>query len=117
MGVAWVAQSVKCLPLAQVMTSGSWDRAPRGLPLCSAESLLLPLSLCCSPLLLVLSPALSLKQIIFLKSHKWNSSVLSPLKYVTGDYKNPFYFTEWVAHQMENHQHKGLLPISSPPGI
>jgi len=26
--VTWVAQSVKCLPLAQVMMSGSWDQAP-----------------------------------------------------------------------------------------
>ena len=28
----WVAQSVKCLPLAQVMISGSWDRAPDQAP-------------------------------------------------------------------------------------
>ena len=41
---AWVAQSVKCLPSAQVMISGSWDRAPCWAP-CSARSLLLPLPL------------------------------------------------------------------------
>ena len=29
---AWVAQSVKYLPLAQVMISGSWDRALSRLP-------------------------------------------------------------------------------------
>ncbi|CAD7677121.1 unnamed protein product [Nyctereutes procyonoides] len=39
---AWVAQSVKPLPSAQVMIPGSWDRAPHGTP-CSAGSLLLPL--------------------------------------------------------------------------
>ena len=49
---AWVAQSVKCLPSAQVMIPGSWDGAPRQAP-CSVGSLLLPLPL---PLpLLVLS--------------------------------------------------------------
>ena len=41
---AWVAQSVKHLPLAQLMISGSWDRAPHQ-ALCSARSLLLPLPL------------------------------------------------------------------------
>ena len=34
-----VAQSVKGLPLDQVMISGSWDRAPCPAP-CSAENLL-----------------------------------------------------------------------------
>ena len=29
---AWVAQSVKCLPSAQVMIPGSWDRAPYRAP-------------------------------------------------------------------------------------
>jgi len=36
---AWVAQSVKCLPSAQVMIPGTWDRAlcwvPLPTPLCS----------------------------------------------------------------------------------
>jgi len=41
---AWVAQSVKHLPLAQVMIPGSWDGALHPAP-CSAESLLLPLPL------------------------------------------------------------------------
>ena len=41
---AWVAQSVECLPSAQVMSPGSWDRAPHRAP-CSMESLLLPLLL------------------------------------------------------------------------
>ena len=40
----WVAQSVKPLPLAQVMIPRSWDQAPHGAPY-SAESLLLPLPL------------------------------------------------------------------------
>ena len=44
---AWVAQSVKCLPLAHVMISRSWDRAPRGAP--SSGSLLLPLPLLLPP--------------------------------------------------------------------
>ena len=39
---AWVAQSIKHLPLAQVMTPGSWDRVPHWAP-CSVGSLLLPL--------------------------------------------------------------------------
>ena len=53
---AWVAQSCKCLPLAQVMISGSQDGALGQAP-CSVGSLLLPLSL---PLpLLVLSCFLS----------------------------------------------------------
>ena len=41
---AWVAQWVKPLPSAQVMISGSWDRALH-LVLCLAGSLLPPLSL------------------------------------------------------------------------
>ena len=41
---AWVAQWVKPLPSAQVMISGSWDRGPHR-ALCSAGSLLPPLSL------------------------------------------------------------------------
>ena len=41
-GVAWVAQSVKHLTLAQVMISGSWDWAPPCAPH-SVRSLLLPL--------------------------------------------------------------------------
>ena len=41
---AWVAQWVKPLPLAQVMIPASWDRAPHQ-ALCSAGSLLPPLSL------------------------------------------------------------------------
>jgi len=40
----WMAQSVKCLPLAQVMILGSWDRAPYQAP-CSVGNLLLPLPL------------------------------------------------------------------------
>ena len=40
----WVAQWVKPPPSAQVMISGSWDRAPRWAP-CLAGSLLPPLSL------------------------------------------------------------------------
>ena len=38
---AWVAQSVKRLPSAEVMISGSWDRAPCHvpLPLCTATRL------------------------------------------------------------------------------
>ena len=50
---AWVAQSAKCLPLAQVMILGSWDRAPH----CACTqlgSLVLP------PLTLVLSFVLCL---------------------------------------------------------
>ena len=38
---AWVAQLVKCLPLAQVMIPGSWDQALHGSLL--RGSLLLPL--------------------------------------------------------------------------
>ena len=34
---AWVAQSVKHLPLAQVMISGSWDQSPHQAP-CSVLS-------------------------------------------------------------------------------
>ena len=44
-GRAWVAQWFKPLPSAQVMMSGSWDRAPHR-ALCSAGSLLPPLALC-----------------------------------------------------------------------
>ena len=51
----WVAQSVKYLPSAQVMISGSWDPAPHWAP-CSVGSLLLPLSF----LLLILFLFLSL---------------------------------------------------------
>ena len=54
-GDAWVAQLVKHLPSPQVMTSGSWNRAPGQAP-CSMGSLLLPLFL----LLLVLSLSLSI---------------------------------------------------------
>ena len=41
----WVAQSVKSLPLAQVMISGSWDGAHIGLHAQREGSLLLPLPL------------------------------------------------------------------------
>ena len=51
----WVAQSVKHLPLTQVMISGSWDGVPCPAPH-SVGSLLVPLPL---PLLL-LSLSLSL---------------------------------------------------------
>ena len=50
----WVVQSVKHLSSAQVMISGSWDRAPRQAP-CSAQSLLLPLPLLLPPPRLMLS--------------------------------------------------------------
>ena len=56
---AWVAQSVKHLPSAQVMISGSWDWVPHGVPY-SAGSLLLPLPL---PLPTVYVCMLSLIQI------------------------------------------------------
>ena len=35
---AWVAQSVKCLPSAQVIISGSWDRALHQRSLFNRES-------------------------------------------------------------------------------
>ena len=38
---AWVAQSVKCLPLAQALIPGSWGGVPCQAP-CSVGSLLLP---------------------------------------------------------------------------
>ena len=41
---AWLAQRAGPLPLAQIMDSGSWDRAPHW-ALCSAGSLFPPLSL------------------------------------------------------------------------
>ena len=41
---AWVAQSIKHLPSAQVMIPGSWDRALHQAP-CSVGGLLLPLPL------------------------------------------------------------------------
>ena len=50
-GGAWGAQSVKQLPWAQAMISGSWDRVLRW-ALCSVGNLLLPLPL---PLCLSLS--------------------------------------------------------------
>ena len=52
----WVTQSVKCLPVAQVMIPGSWDRALHWAP-CSVGSLFLHLTL----LPLILSLFLSLK--------------------------------------------------------
>ena len=59
---AWVAQSVKHLPSAQVMILGSWDQVPHQAP-CSAGSLLLSLPL---PLLLPLLCSLSLSLSLFL---------------------------------------------------
>ena len=38
----WVAQSVKCLPSAQVMIPGCWDQTPCW-AVCSVKSLFLPL--------------------------------------------------------------------------
>ena len=49
---ARVAQSVKRLPSAQVVTPGSWDRFPHGAP-CSVGSLLLSLPLPTAPLLVL----------------------------------------------------------------
>ena len=43
-GGAWGAQSVKQLPWAQAMISGSWDRVLHRVP-CSGGSQLLPLPL------------------------------------------------------------------------
>ena len=60
----WVSQWVKPLPSAQVMISGSWDRAPHR-ALCSGGSLLLPLSL---PAALPTCDSLSLCQINKIKS-------------------------------------------------
>ena len=54
---AWVAQSVKCLPLAQIMILGSWDQALNPAS-CSVENLLLPLLLLLP--LFVLARSLSL---------------------------------------------------------
>ena len=61
-GGAWVAQSVKLLPLAQVMIPGSWNWAQHQGP-CSAGSLFLPLPLLLSPFLLSHSLIISLKLI------------------------------------------------------
>ena len=61
---AWVAQSVKHLPLAQVMILGSWDRAPCWAP-CSVWSVLVSLHL----LMHVL--AFSLKNKIFFQKEKY----------------------------------------------
>ena len=43
-GVPWEAQFVKCLPLAQVMISASWDQAPCW-ALCPVGSLFLSISI------------------------------------------------------------------------
>ena len=51
---AWVAQSVKHLPSAQLIITGSWDRAHHRAP-CSVGSLLLPLPLLLPLLVLALS--------------------------------------------------------------
>ena len=59
-----MAQSVKCLPLAQVMISRSWDGAHTLGFLLSRESASLSLSLCQSPLLIVF-----LKQIKYFKKN------------------------------------------------
>jgi len=40
----WVAQSIKCLPTAQIMIPGSWDRA-----LCIGRGAFFSLSLCPPP--------------------------------------------------------------------
>ena len=72
LGGTWVAQSVKCLPLAQVLILESQDWAPSWSP-CSVESLLLPLP----PLLThAHSLALSLKYVNkILKKQTCTSSV------------------------------------------
>ena len=51
-GGTWVAQLVKHLPWAHVMILGAWNSAPCWAP-CSAGSLLLPLPLPPSPLLVL----------------------------------------------------------------
>ena len=38
LGGLWVAQSVKCLSLAQVMIPQSWNQAPHGAPCSAGES-------------------------------------------------------------------------------
>ena len=80
-----VAQSVKHLPWSHVMISGSWDRAPCRAP-CSVGSLLLPLPLTFSPIMLFLSFFLSgkliksLKNICCLKESHFKYNYISRLK-------------------------------------
>ena len=45
LGGAWVAQSVKLLPLAQVMIPGSWDQ-PQMVGLSAQKGVCFSLSLC-----------------------------------------------------------------------
>lgn len=51
----WVAQSVRCLPLAQVMFPALWDQAPHRVPCSSGKPASLSLSACYSPCLCFLS--------------------------------------------------------------
>ena len=79
-GGAWVAQSVKHLLSAQVMIPVSWDRAPHR-ALCSAGSLLPPLSLLASLPTCDLSRSVSNKLVKLLKNktqskHSFHFSLL-----------------------------------------
>ena len=60
LGGTWVAQSVECLPLAQVMIPEAWDQALHQAPFL-VGSLLLPLSI--APPACALSLPLCVKQI------------------------------------------------------
>ena len=68
-----MAQSVKCLPLAQVMIPGCWDRDPGRAPCPVGSLLLLPLPL---PLAYALSLSLSLCQTKSLKKREKKKQTL-----------------------------------------
>ena len=107
----WVAQSVKRLPLAQVMIPGSWDPGPHWAP-CSSRNLLLPLSLLllllvCSLFLCQINKIIKTKQSKSTENNKlWQNVEKLEALYIVGEtakwYRKHMAIPQKIRHSITN---------------